>query len=173
MLAEITLIQQSRLFLGHPTYAITVVLGTLLVAGGVGSGIAGRLQSSSVTPIPLPWWPPVGVVAALALWLILWPQISVQFRSLELTGRVALVAVAALPAGIFIGMPFPVGLRAVGYWGERQVALGWAVNGVTSVAGSILAVAFAMWMGYQAVLLLAITFYALVAVVAITLPIRS
>ena len=34
------IIQQVRLFLGHPTLAITTVLAILLVGGGIGSGLA-------------------------------------------------------------------------------------------------------------------------------------
>ncbi|MGD2049201.1 MAG: hypothetical protein PVH03_06880, partial [Chloroflexota bacterium] len=44
---EIVLIQQTRLFLGHPTLAVATVLATLFIAGGIGSGLAGRLVTNS------------------------------------------------------------------------------------------------------------------------------
>jgi len=44
MTLEIGLVQRLVLFLGHQSYSITVVLATLLVAAGLGSGFAGRLK---------------------------------------------------------------------------------------------------------------------------------
>ena len=46
LLIEVPMLQQFILFLGHPTYAVTVVLFSLLVSSGVGSLLADRLPSS-------------------------------------------------------------------------------------------------------------------------------
>jgi hypothetical protein len=63
-------------------------------------------------------------------------------------------------------MPFPLGLRAVGRAGDRHVALGWAVNGVTTVVGSVSAVTLAIISGFGSVLVLGGVAYALAAVLA-------
>ena len=159
MLIEITLIQQTRLFLGHPTYAVTIVLAVVLVGGGVGSGLAGRRLRKSDSGLYVPWWPSIGVIAGVVLWLVLWPGFSAQFRSIEILGRMIVVSLALLPVSLFLGMPFPLGLRAAGAIGDQQVAMGWAVNAVMSVAGSVLAITLAMLLGYTAVLITAGVLY--------------
>ena len=39
MLVELGLIQQIRLVIGHPTLSVTLVIGSLLIGGGVGSAV--------------------------------------------------------------------------------------------------------------------------------------
>jgi len=43
ILIEVGLIQKFVLFLGHPTYALTVVIFSMLVSSGVGSGLSRRV----------------------------------------------------------------------------------------------------------------------------------
>jgi hypothetical protein len=64
-----------------------------------------------------------------------------------------------------MGMPFPLKLRTLEHCDGVLVPWAWAVNGLASVAGSVLAVALAMNAGFRAVLLVAATLY-LVALVA-------
>jgi hypothetical protein len=167
IMVEIAVIQQMRLFLGHPTLAITAVLAALLVGGGVGSGLAGRLWPEDHLSIPP--WPAAGVAAMLVIWALVWPGLS---RSLVIGHPALRVMVAALslaPLSIFLGMPFPLGLRAVAHLGRRQVAAAWTVNGVTSVTGSIFATVLAIRAGFTAVLVAGGLLYALVAVVTFLL----
>lgn len=152
MLIEITLIQQTQRFLEHPTTAVAVVLATLLVGAGLGSMISGYWvkRHSSTT---LPRWPLVGILLSFALWLLLWPQLSAYFLPFARYWRLATVIVYLLPLALFMGMPFPLGLRLVGQKDRWPVALAWTVNGVASVAGTLLALAGAIVWGYHAVAL--------------------
>ena len=43
ILIEVALIQKFVLFLGHPTYALTVVIFSMLVSSGVGSFVSRKL----------------------------------------------------------------------------------------------------------------------------------
>ncbi len=43
ILIEVALIQKFVLFLGHPTYALTVVIFSMLVSSGIGSSFSGKL----------------------------------------------------------------------------------------------------------------------------------
>ncbi|MAT99223.1 MAG: hypothetical protein CL608_18940 [Anaerolineaceae bacterium] len=164
ILVEIGIIQQTRLFLGHPTMAVTVVLATLLIGGGLGSGLAGRWQreASSLTGKPL-----LAIIVVLALWLLLWPRVQGAFIAAPVLVRTLVVIATLLPLGLVMGMPFPLGLRAVAVGGEGQVALAWAVNGVMSVVGSVLAVAVAILWGFTAVLLIGGLAYGIVAGTAV------
>jgi hypothetical protein len=167
ILVEIGVIQQTRLFLGHPTMAITVVLATLLIGGGIGSGLAGRWFRDQAAP---PWTPALVVIVILALWLLLWPRIQDQVLGAGVPTRILVVVASLAPLGLAMGMPFPLGLRAAAAWGQRQVALAWAVNGVLSVAGSVLAVTLATQFGFSILLFAGGAAYALAAAAAALTP---
>lgn len=183
ILVEIGVIQQTRLFLGHPTTAITVALATLLIGGGIGSGIAGRLSRQGQThknrggvsrtgpalqsTLAISLWPLLTVLLFLSLWLLLWPMVQDQFAAARPLFRILVVVAALLPLGMVMGMPFPLGLQAAANWGQGQVPLAWAVNGVMSVVGSIFAVTLAILLGYTAVLLAGGFAYGMVAAVVI------
>ena len=87
---------------------------------------------------------------------------------LPMAARVLISFAVLAPLGICLGMFMPLGLRAVSglsAHAREYVAWGWAVNGFTSVVGSVLATVLAMAYGFQVVLALALGAY-LVALVA-------
>jgi hypothetical protein len=162
---EIALIQQTRLFLGHPTLAVTTVLAVLLLGGSLGSHLAaagwpaGTVQKRLV-------WVTAAITALVLLWLPLWPWFSRTFLAGSTPLRTAVAAGSLLPLAVLMGMPFPLGLRLVGRSedGSRHVALGWAVNGVMTVVGSAGAVALAMVAGFSSVLLAGAGAYTVAAI---------
>lgn len=162
MALEVGFIQQTRLFLGHPTLTVTTVLATLLVVGGLGSGAAGRWLRPTARP---PAWPVIAVALLAVAWTLLWPTLSQSFLAAGRSVRVAVVVASLAPLALFMGMPFPLGLRHVGHTDRQSVALAWAVNGVTTVAGSVLAIAVAIVAGFSRVLAAGILAYALAAAV--------
>jgi hypothetical protein len=165
IMAEVAMIQQARLFLGHPTYAITVVLATLLLGGGIGSGTIGKMTKQDNFSL-VPSWPGLAVFVLMVAWALLWPPISGFAALSPVANRTALVALTLIPVGFFMGIPFPLGLRAAGRLGHRPVALAWAVNGVMSVLGSVAAITIAILAGFSMVYLTAACIYLLVAFVA-------
>lgn len=171
MTVETVLIQQTRLFLGHPTLATTTVLATLLIGGGIGSGLIGRRKDEGKNP-RVPPWPAVGVVLLLVAWIVAWPSVSDRFTAAETPIRTLVVIVSLLPLSSLMGMPFPLGLRALGHINDEQVAKAWAVNGVMTVIGSILAVALAIKFGFSTVLIAGGAAYALTAVTAFLIKAR-
>ena len=50
ILIEVALIQKFVLFLGHPTYALTVVIFSMLVSSGLGSYWSSRLGAAEAMP---------------------------------------------------------------------------------------------------------------------------
>lgn len=160
IMLEVAVIQQTRLFLGHPTLAVAVTLATLLVGGGLGSELAGRLVSGSSRP---PLWAPLAVAGLGLAWLLLWPLLSEAFVGAQQGARLALVVVGLAPLALVMGIPFPLGLRALSgeasFHSDRHVALAWAVNGIMSVVGSALAVSLAMLWGFTTVVAAALVSY--------------
>src|SRR6266404_6201957 len=65
ILVEISLIQRFVLFLGHPTYALTVVVFLMLLSSGMGSLASRKLIANSQRV----WLPLTIIVAALLLYI--------------------------------------------------------------------------------------------------------
>ena len=160
MFFEITLIQRLTLFLGYPTYSLTVTLASILIFTGVGALLSGRVkeQASRV----LPWL--LGAIAVLtAFYLFALPPLTDAMLGWPLLARVLIAFVFLAPLGICLGMFMPLGIGAVASLTTHQseyVAWGWAVNGFASVIGSVLTTILAMAFGFNTVLALALIVYA-------------
>lgn len=151
MFIEITLIQKFILFLGHPVYAVSAVLFSLLLFAGLGSFYSERLKS------------PVKVIPALSLLIILYlmllPRIFNLFLGHEIMIRYLISLVTIAPLGFLMGMPFPMGVRITKKINPELIPWAWAVNGCASVLGSILVIMIALSWGFSIVLVLASAVY--------------
>jgi spermidine synthase len=158
MLFEIALAQKLALFLGHPTWSLAIVIGGMLLASGLGALWSGRRDAARLTlraPISV-------TIAAVALALLL-PIATDAWLGFPHLARCALALVLIGPAAFLMGMPMPSGLRLLAARNTELVPWAWGVNGVASVAGSILAIVLAMEFGFTAVLLIAAGLYACAA----------
>jgi hypothetical protein len=166
MLIEIPLIQRFQLVLGYPILSLVVVLGTLLLAGGLGS-----LYSQRWTTAQLPrrvvmaalWIAALAVIYRFALASIL-DVVLAQSLVIRVLAVIALAGILGLPLGI----PFASLLRRVGQARDR-VALLWAINGAFSVLGSVLSAVISMQWGFSWALLLGALLYLILAVLNATL----
>lgn len=151
MLVEIGMLQRMMLFLGHPTLALSVVLSSVLISAGLGSAWTGRIGADVLKNRLLAL---LGVVVALVIVAaFVWGPLLTALIHLSRAGRV-LVAIAFLfPLGFFLGTAFPLGLRRLAGWNPELIPWAWAINGATSVLGSVLAMALAINTGFTAVLL--------------------
>ncbi len=141
---EIPLIQQFILFLGHPAYAVAVVLFTLLLFSGVGSWLSGRWTSNAV-------WIWIALPAIIALYTLGLPAILRATLSAPAGVRVAISVLALAPPAVLMGMPFPQGIARL-ETRPRLAAWAWSVNGAVSVVASVLAALMALSWGFSAVL---------------------
>ena len=148
MMVEISQMQRLIIFLGHPTYGLSVVLFSLLVSSGLGSLMTGTIRPAQAAG-----------AATLRLWLLLaallvfgavTPHAVVAFRGATTALRI-LVAVSILcPLGVFMGMAFPLGMKLASRDFDTATPWLWGVNGATSVCASVLAVVIAMSVGISA-----------------------
>ena len=159
---EIYAIQQTRLFLGHPTIAITLVLVTFLVGGGIGSGLSQAISSGWIARRPQ--LVTAAIVMLAIIWAWLWSPLSDHFQAQGLVARGSIAALSLLPLALCMGVPFPQALTLVGNGGGRQVALAWSVNGLMTLVGSVAAVALSITVGFSAVLWLGAAAYALATI---------
>ncbi len=165
MFLEISTIQKLALFLGHPTYSVTVVLFSFLFFAGMGSRLSGRwAENPGKTLLRLRWLLPAVMLAFL---LVLDPLLEAAF-SQPLLVRVGIATLVLAPVTFLLGMPFPTGLARLKTLHPPLVPWALGVNGGASVLGSILAVILAMEIGFAAVGALSILLYALAFFAATT-----
>ena len=162
MLLEIAFIQQTRLLLGHPTIAVALVLAAILCFGGLGSVSAERIwRGRALVAAPL-------ALAGLTLvWWLAWEPWSDGLVAGRFPLRAAGTLLALLPLAGLMGMAFPQALRRAGLLGREVVAGCWAVNGVMSVLGTVLALVLATAWGYGSVLWAGAALYGLAGVLGI------
>jgi spermidine synthase len=156
---EMALFQKFGLFLGHPNYALSVVLAALLVSTGLGSLASGAILSRL--------GPPRRAAYVLALivfveYFFAFPVLG-QFSGLPLPARAAIVAILVAPIGIALGVFLPAGLGQLKMAGPSAAAWAWGVNGVFSVLAPIASVALSMTWGINALLLAAVPVYLVAA----------
>jgi hypothetical protein len=158
---EIAFIQRFVLFLGHPLYAVAVVLAGFLAFAGLGSAaaadwMAGVGRGSAVRAIAVA----VVVIASLAVtYLFVLPFIFGQLLALPDTAKIAIALFLIAPLAFFMGMPFPLGLVYVGARSEAFIVWAWGINGCASVLSSILAALLAMQVGLNGVVTIACILY--------------
>jgi hypothetical protein len=155
ILVEISFIQRFVLFLGHPTYALTVVVFLLLLSSGAGSLTSHRwlAQTKQV------WMPLIAIACALALYVFVLPALLNAIIGLAFPAKLLVSALLLVPLGFAMGMPFPTGLRALagsparkGSDEQNRVEWAWAVNAGSSVLGSVLAMVIAIEFGLNVTL---------------------
>ena len=149
------------MYLPNPTYALSVVLFTMLSASGLGSLVAGKHAKDLSLPAIL-----LLVVAALGAYYVVLPLIVSGTLGAPTWQRVLLSAATTAPVAFVMGMPFPAGLRLVGQESAELAAWGWAVNAGASVSGSVVVVLFSMSYGFSVALALGIAAYVLALISA-------
>jgi hypothetical protein len=171
ILIEITLIQRLVLFLGHPTYALTVVVFLMLLSSGAGS-LCSRLGRTRMSSL----WPLLTVIAAaVVIYLGLLPVVLRNFVGIAFGLKLVVSALLIVPLGFMMGVPFPRGLRLLSgaSTGEGLTEWAWAMNASASVLGSVLAMVIAIHFGLNVTLMCGAVTYALAGLLASGLENRA
>ena len=164
ILIEVGLIQKFVLFLGHPTYALTVVIFSMLISSGLGSfasrRVLGRHEGRLIKAL--------GCVALLAASVALIVASSLgPLVWLPLQLKMALTVVIIAPLGFVMGMPFPTALRRLEEWHAPSVRWAWSLNAAASVLGSVGSLACSIYLGLvQTLIIGGLLYLAALAVVA-------
>jgi hypothetical protein len=157
ILVEIAFIQRFVLFLGHPTYALTVVVFLLLLSSGTGSLASRKWFREN----PSAWLPLILIILALLVYVFVLPGLLNALVGLAFVLKLLISACLLVPLGFVMGMPFPTGLRALAVLPVPEfpadgngsaVEWAWAMNAGSSVLGSVLAMVIAIQFGLNATL---------------------
>ena len=164
MLVQIPLMQRFSVYLGHPVYAVAVLLFSMILAAGTGSFLSDRIKVSHNSR-----WPLVVPVTIVSLLMLIYLTSGPLIESTIAQGLlvrclivIALVGVVAVP----MGMCFPLGLRLFREYSSECLPWMWGVNGATGVLASGFAVVISMGSSINTSLLIAVACYALLAIPA-------
>ncbi len=158
MMVQIPYMQRFSVYLGHPTYALAVILFSMILFTGIGSSIS---DYAPVEAHPSLLYGIALVIAAAILVITLSTQ-SVINSTIQLPTLTRCMIVVAMigPLSLLLGFCFPIGMRLVARVSESALPWMWGVSGAMGVLSSILAVALSMWVGIQMSLYLAVACYA-------------
>lgn len=154
ILVEVTFIQRFVLFLGHPTYALTVVIFLLLLASGAGSMLSRRWLARDHGL----WAPLLAIITVLLAYILILPPLLNRLVGIAFPFKILISGLLLVPLGVAMGMPFPTGLRALARDGDAPAAenhsieWAWAMNAAASVLGSVLAIVIAIEFGLNVTL---------------------
>ncbi|MFC1478589.1 hypothetical protein ACFL57_03940 [Candidatus Margulisiibacteriota bacterium] len=142
MLVEISQMQRLIVFLGHPTYALSVILFTLLLSSGIGSYLSQKVDCSNIR---VPAITRLSVLlGVLVLFGVLTPWMITALQGATTTVRILAAVAMIFPLGLFMGMAFPLGIKLASSRFADLTSWLWGINGATSVCASVLAVVIAL-----------------------------
>ena len=154
MFVEVPLIQGMILPLENPSYAVAVVLASVLIWSGAGSLLS---QKYSLLRRP----ETVLLIGALVVpygFVLISVARHIALYAIELKFVLSFLLVA--PAAFLMGIPFPMGIRLLGERSPGMIPWAWAVNGCFSVIAPVLATMLALEWGFHVVLLIGALLYA-------------
>ena len=158
ILIQVALIQKFVLLLGHPTYALTVIIFSMLISSGLGSFFSRRLiRDASSGRLK---WVLALVVAAVAILAFVAAPIGELCVGLPLFVKIVLTACLIAPVGFLMGIPFPTGLSRLEERYPQSVRWAWSLNAASSVMGSATAIFLAIYLGLRVTLLIGGGLYA-------------
>lgn len=133
IVAELYLMEKAALYLAHPTAALSIVLASLLVGGGLGSLWAGRVPEEGVSRRAWAF----AALSALVLTLVA-GALETWGASLAVTPpgvRTGIAVAILVPLGIGLGVLFPLGIRMAVRVSPSWVPWMWGINAAAGVAG--------------------------------------
>ncbi len=160
MTVEIALLQRLSVFLGHPTYALGILLFSIIASTGLGSFVSDRLffQRRDVL---------MGLSLLTAISVLLLQEL-VSYLMLNYSGervmvRIFLSVAAIFPLGILLGCFFPAGMRQARALYPSAAPWFWGLNGIFGVLFSSLAVFISIYVSISTNFYLGALFYSLTA----------
>jgi hypothetical protein len=152
---EIAFIQKLGLFLGHPNYAISVVLSGLLLATGIGSMYAKdtvkRFKNIGNVTLVLSM-----LVLAEALFIL--PNLKFLIQ-LDMVIKWILAGVVLFPVGFLLGVYLPESIEQLKKVYPSYVPWAWGINGIFSVLAPVAAVGLSVTFGFKFLFICSVPFY--------------
>jgi hypothetical protein len=170
MMVEIALLQRMSIFLGHPTYALSVVLFSLILWTGFGSMASERVRLVGAGKLVAWSSACAAYLFALPFWL---PAFLVDLDGAHLLVRAGFCVLVLAPAGVLMGFGFPTGMRLVSAISTDPTPWFWGINGAAGVLAASIAVVTSIALSIDTTLRIGAACYLLVAAPALLLCSRG
>ena len=165
MMVEIALLQRMSVFLGHPVYALSVVLFSLILWTGFGSMASERVRLDGAGKL-VAW----SVASAAYLFALpFWLPLLFDLDGADLLVRAGLCVLVLAPAGLLMGFGFPTGMRLVSAINTGPMPWFWGINGGAGVLAASVAVVTSIAFSIDTTLRIGAACYLLVAAPAVLL----
>ncbi|MEO5859837.1 MAG: hypothetical protein ABIR33_12915 [Pyrinomonadaceae bacterium] len=161
MFAEIAIIQKLTVFLGHPIYALGILLFTIIASTGMGSFL------SEVIPGTKRWFMLLPILVAVVILgeLFVLSFLVTQYITQPIFSKAILCIAAIFPLGVLLGIFFPRGMRLFKPLVAGDTPWFWALNGIFGVLSSATAVFVSIYFG------ISVNFYVAAACYLLILPV--
>jgi hypothetical protein len=166
MMIEIALLQRMSVFLGHPVYALSVVLFSLILWTGFGSMASERICLAGAGKLIAWSVASAAYLFALPLWL---PPLLTDLDGTDLLVRAGFCVLVLAPAGFLMGFGFPTGMRLVSVISTGPTPWFWGINGAAGVLAASVAVVTSIALSIDTTLRIGAACYLLVAAPAVLL----
>ena len=148
MFIEIAEMQRLIIFLGHPTYALSVVLFALLLSSGIGSLLTSRFSDAPGKHAGLICLG--SLLVCLLVFGISTPLLTSPYRASANMYRILIAVAILFPLGFFMGTAFPLGMKKASLADPSLTPWFFGANGAMSICASVLAVIISMGFGITA-----------------------
>jgi hypothetical protein len=142
MLIETSQMQRLIIALGHPTYALSVVLFGLLLSSGAGSYLTARVPDDEVRRAGARRL--LLLLAVLVIFGAVTPAVVRATAAASTPMRIAAALALLFPIGIVMGTAFPLGMKLASVRAATLTPWLWGLNGAASVFASVLSVCIAL-----------------------------
>lgn len=142
MLVETSQMQRLIIALGHPTYALSVVLFALLLSSGLGSYLTAEVPAERLAAIGSRRL--LLLVGILVLFGAMTPAVVRASAAASTPARIAAAVALLFPAGLVMGMAFPLGMKLAARRAAALTPWLWGLNGAASVLASVLSICIAL-----------------------------
>ena len=157
---ELFLINKLTQGVGYPYMAAAVAITALMIGAGVGS----KASETWLKVLKIKRFMPFYFIITVSLILgISLPAFNHFISDKDTFVRLALAFFYIFPLGLFMGIPFPLGIRNLSELIPSQIGWAWLANGVASILGAYIAIHFSVWIGFNSLLYSALIFYAIAA----------
>ncbi len=169
MFIEVSQLQRLVIFLGHPTYSLSVVLFSLLLSSSIGSLLSAFVERKFPNRSSAAMLACLGLLlGTTATYMVISPQVLLSLGSATTAERIAASVAILFPLGLFMGMAVPFGLSLASKKSPSIMPWLWAINGATSVCASVVTVAVSInwglscsfWTGVACYLVAFVAFFA-------------
>ena len=153
---ELIFIQIFMKLIGYPLYTYSTIVFALLLSAGLGSALSGKFGVSPRRRWVVPF---VGIIASGLLVLLCYEAYFELFLQSPTLVRIFAASLLIFPLGVFLGMPFPLGILTIEKQPKGSIAWAWAMNGLFTVIGGLGSVLLSIFYGFKVTLVIAMLIY--------------